>query len=279
MALVPPVLEPIPPLTLLAFTGLGSALLLGLWRPREAALLTLPALGCALAAGHLTGMGALWLSAGALLALQRAQGPERLRGHATALLSLLVLPLGLHLLPGFHNPKLFAGPLSALSPAFILVWNLDKACAGLLLLVGAPPPEPSADRRRWAWAGGLLALVVLVALGTGRFAWDPKLPGLWPAWLLANLCFVCIPEEVLFRMTLQPALERSLGSPWMGLGATSLLFGLVHAPGGLLWCLLATLAGLAYGLAYQVRRVPWHPVALHLGLNALHFLCFAYPGI
>lgn len=125
---------------------------------------------------------------------------------------------------------------------------------------------------------GVSGLVVILALLTGRIAWDPKLPDLWPAWLLANLCFVSIPEEALFRMTLQPILEEAFGSPWLALVATSLFLGLVHAPGGWVRALIATVAGLAYELVYQSRRTPWHPVALHLGLNALHFFVFIYPG-
>lgn len=271
-------LVPLTPLTLVTFLALGLALLVGLWRIRWALIPTGVALVCAVTAGHLGSAGALALAVGVALAWIRARGPAWARGWATGGLALLVLSLGLHLLPGFHTLQVFEGPLSSHGCTFVLLWNLDKACAGLLLLAGLSASRPKGRRQLWAWAALALVATVIVALAFGTYAWDPKLPGIWPAWLLANLCFVSIPEEALFRMTLQPALEQAFDSPWTALAVTSMFFGLAHAQGGWLSTLVASLAGLAYGLAYQVRRVPWHPVALHLGLNALHFFLFAYPA-
>ncbi len=267
------------PLTLVTFLTMGLALLFGLWRIRWAFIPAGVALVGAGIVGHLNSASALALALGGGLVWIRTRGPVRFRGWALAGLALLVLSMGLHLVPGFHTEQIFEGPLSPRSGSFTLRWNLDKACAGMLLLMaGIPTSRPEGQRKLWAWAALPLAATILIASTLGTYVWDPKVPSIWPAWLLANLCFVCIPEEALFRMTLQPALEQAFDSPWMALVVTSLFFGLAHAQGGWLYCLVAIFAGLAYGLAYQVRRVPWHPVALHLGLNALHFFLFAYPA-
>ena len=69
------------------------------------------------------------------------------------------------------------------------------------------------------------------------------------------ILFVGLPEEMLFRGTVQEAFSR-LWNPRVGLLVGSLVFGLSHLPKHappLNWpyALLATLAGLAYGWVYQ----------------------------
>jgi membrane protease YdiL (CAAX protease family) len=56
----------------------------------------------------------------------------------------------------------------------------------------------------------------------------------------------------------------------------SLLFGLVHAGAGAQWVLLASLAGVGYGLAYRFGGLG-AAIATHFGLNLLHFALFTYP--
>ncbi|MGB9092022.1 MAG: CPBP family glutamic-type intramembrane protease, partial [Pseudomonas farsensis] len=52
--------------------------------------------------------------------------------------------------------------------------------------------------------------------------------------------------------------------------------GLAHAGAGWQWVLLATLAGVGYGLAYRFGGLA-AAIATHFGLNLLHFGLFTYP--
>ena len=195
----------------------------------------------------------------------------------------LCIALGAHLLPGIRNPLLFSGKLSNAATEYRLFWNFDKAIAGLLLLSLVPwrAPIPVVGPRAWRACLGFLALAVLTAVLTGMTRWDPKFSSVLLLWAPANLFLVCIPEEAMFRMLIQSRLEAWLldrgTQPIFGVYAAAILFGLVHYGGGPLYMAAATMAGVAYGFAYQARRNPWHPVLVHFSLNFVHFLLFAYP--
>ncbi|MBZ8143944.1 hypothetical protein CLD22_29635 [Rubrivivax gelatinosus] len=98
--------------------------------------------------------------------------------------------------------------------------------------------------------------------------------------MFANVFLTCVMEEALFRGMLQQGLTRVLGSrasaAWLPVLVASLLFGAVHAGGGVLLFVAATLAGVGYGLAYRRAGIEAAIVA-HLALNAVHFLGFTYP--
>jgi membrane protease YdiL (CAAX protease family) len=61
--------------------------------------------------------------------------------------------------------------------------------------------------------------------------------------------------------------------------ASALLFGLAHLGGGWKFALAATLAGVGYGIAYHRTQRVEAAMAVHFGLNALHFLFFTYPAV
>lgn len=67
--------------------------------------------------------------------------------------------------------------------------------------------------------------------------------------------FVAYGEEFFFRGILQPLLQKGMGSRWLGLGLASVLFGLVHLPyrsfPNWRFAVLATVAGVFYGMAYE----------------------------
>jgi uncharacterized protein len=54
------------------------------------------------------------------------------------------------------------------------------------------------------------------------------------------------------------------------------VFGLAHFGSGLPMIVLASLAGIAYGLAYRYRGLLASAFA-HVGLNLFHILLFTYP--
>jgi CAAX protease family protein len=92
---------------------------------------------------------------------------------------------------------------------------------------------------------------------------------------------VSVVEEAFFRGYLQGGIARLLDGHRFGrtiaIVVAALLFGLMHLPGGgWMWVIFATVAGLAYGLAYRFGGLA-AAVLAHFALNATHFLLFTYP--
>ncbi len=134
------------------------------------------------------------------------------------------------------------------------------------------------------WRFGVIAAVVmLLAVAAGYARWDPKLPSWWTAWLASMLFFTALPEEAVFRHVVQGGLQAWLGpsqrARWTALGAGAALFGLAHIGGGGIYVLLATVAGLGYGLVYAITGSVMAAAVAHTGLNLLHLLFFTYPAL
>ncbi|SNY58793.1 CPBP family intramembrane glutamic endopeptidase [Enterobacter sp. CC120223-11] len=198
------------------------------------------------------------------------------------LLVLASVGLMLHLIPGFHNLKVLdgvrAGPESA---PFSMYYNFDKALVPFALLICLKSLFTTYTRpntRPWHWLALVVAvpvlLMVAVALGGLKVEWHH------PQWLfqfiLANIFFVSLAEEALFRGYLQQRLA-SVMHPVLALIIASLMFGGLHFAGGGLMVIFATLAGLIYGLAWMLSGRLWVAVLFHFGLNLCHLLFFTYP--
>lgn len=170
----------------------------------------------------------------------------------------------------------------------------------LLLLLGArlAPLWQAGARSRQFWltlivpGAIILALLCVISPSLANIAaTDTSLSTL--AWI-APLSFVWIAieaglnEEFLFRAVLQTRLSAWFNSPWAGVFVTSLLFGVVHAPGLFLrgspdvdgWSTdprqviaytLAVLApmGLLFGLIYARTKSPLLVVLLHASVDVL----------
>lgn len=199
---------------------------------------------------------------------------------ALAVLWLLALALGLHLLPGFASMTLWQGQLALDSSPYLLRWGLDKALGGCLLLLLYPEWRPACGQR-WPQllaAILLLALAVATALLLGLVRIDVKWPPWWPYWLAGNLLLTSVAEEALFRR----ALPQLLPAPWpplLRIVACSLLFGLAHAGGGAVWVLCASLAGLAYALVYRASGCLGWAILAHTAFNCLQLALLSYPQL
>lgn len=132
-----------------------------------------------------------------------------------------------------------------------------------------------------------LAIALLAALaGQRRLALGMVLPAsamaLWAGVLgvqacPANLLLVSLPEEALFRQGVFAAAAR--WPLWQRCVLSAALFGLVHVPGGVLWALVATLAGAAYALLYAATGRLAYAVLLHTAFNVLHLAWLSYPQL
>jgi hypothetical protein len=96
-----------------------------------------------------------------------------------------------------------------------------------------------------------------------------------------NLFFTCLSEEAFFRGFLQQELSRIGGLPHIAalvaLVVSALLFGLVHFAGGWTYVVAGIVAGLGSGWAYHRTQRIESAMAVHFGVNAVHFLLFTYP--
>jgi membrane protease YdiL (CAAX protease family) len=97
-----------------------------------------------------------------------------------------------------------------------------------------------------------------------RFSLDVLCPVLAPCTVpdLAAIALLAgVGEEMLFRGTLQAALERA-SSPWTGIAAASLLFGVLHAITPT-YALIATLIGAYLGLLLRFTGNILTPIVVH----------------
>lgn len=200
----------------------------------------------------------------------------------------VAIALGAHLLPGFVNPAaVYAVHTTHDATPLTIFLNLDKPLVGFWVVLTLPW---STARRFWrqilsaTGAALLLAIPICMTLAfaLGIVNWAPKLPPYSLLWTVNNLLLVCVAEEAFFRSYIQGGLSRLLGkgtAARMGaLIVSAILFGVAHYAGGWRWMVLAGVAGVAYGWAYQ-RGGLRAAVLTHFGLNAAHFFFFTYPGL
>jgi membrane protease YdiL (CAAX protease family) len=200
------------------------------------------------------------------------------------------LGLGLHLFPGFY-PLIIVDQvqLAPDSLSYTLRFNLDKPLIGLFILALLYPRRLK-TQGNGVWLLQLLPIavvtwgvVLLVSLLSGYIQFDYKVPVFILYWLWANLFFTCVAEEAIFRGFLQRQLALQLSKwPYGGIIAVSisaLLFGVAHVGGGFNYVVLATIAGLGYGWAYQRTQRIEASILLHFSLNSIHILFFSYPAL
>jgi len=199
------------------------------------------------------------------------------------ILLLCCLGLFLHLLPGFHNPRVVdniaAGPLSA---RFDLYFNLDKALVPVILLACIPTLFNGAihtPRRWYVWC--MLALSIPALLGLAVWLGGLRVEPHFPSWLgqfmLSNLFFVALAEEALFRGYLMQRLQKYTHHNGLALMTSAAIFGLAHIAGGWLLVIFAALAGVIYGLAWLWSGKLWVATLFHFMLNLIHLMFFTYP--
>ncbi|MDD0842663.1 CPBP family intramembrane glutamic endopeptidase [Pseudomonas sp. Gutcm_11s] len=190
------------------------------------------------------------------------------------------IALAAHLMPGFQPTPLW--PARQLSPGatpYALRLSWDKLLLGLILLAWWLGRLPLPARRPGAAllvGVATLVAVPLLALSLGLVGWQPKWPQQLWLWLAVNLGVAVLAEELLFRAWLQEALVVRLGAAG-GIVLTALLFGAAHIPFSPLFAVVATVAGLGYGLVFHLSGRLWPALLLHGAVNALHVLLLSYP--
>ena len=255
---------------------------------RGGATLIALSLAAAVAAGIVAWAGLLVLAlfVGACLTAVRTESPTVVRTVAWGAVLFLAVALAIHEMPWIRNVLVLDSvSVSAAAADYTLYWNYDKGFAGVVLYAVCVQPQAPTEWVRATAATGAIALLTLVAVGVaataaGFVAWDPKWPAILGVWVPANLFLTCVAEETFFRGLLQ----RHLGSALRGrvpapaaVLAAAVAFGVVHLAGGITYVLLATLAGIGYGAAYQLTGRVEASIFVHFALNLAHLVLFTYP--
>lgn len=197
-------------------------------------------------------------------------------------LMIIVCALAFHFIPGFNNLRyLSKASLGLHSAPFSFYFNADKALIPFILLIFIPTlftRTPLKSANKWQWGILVAAIPALLFVGVilGGLGIELHFPTWLPAFVLANLFFVSLAEEALFRGAIQQYLSRYL-PPYIALFIAALIFGLAHYAGGPLLIIFAALAGIIYGLAWMWSGRLWVATAFHFTLNLTHLLFFTYP--
>lgn len=282
---------------LIALAALLALAVVSLWfpplptapRPIPAWVIALGAVGvAALLVGAVTptGIAMVLLLISLCSARERSTSPW-LRVPAMAAIAIISLAMALHKIPGFYNPMIARDVAAGAAPVTQYI-NLDKAIAGIVLIAFYGQPARTwadwrAVGRAWPIVVATPVVVLGVALLTGVVAWAPKLPASTATFLLSNLLITCVAEEAFFRALMQRGLQNSLSGRRYGvavaIGVSSIVFGIAHLGGGVPMILLATLAGIGYGLAlWRSGRIE-AAILTHFVVNALRFLFVAGPVV
>jgi len=251
------------------------------------------ALAAAVLAGYLTGslhgFAALWITIAGALAWGYSFSRSRIgRIVLGVTFALYAIAMGFALLPGFDRVVLVSQVvLSPGAAPYDIAVGFPKVVTGIFVLGFISPSLISVRGLGAALRSALpvfaaTALVVMIAVfAMGYTAWAPKWTPLFLLWAPINLFFTCLSEEALFRGFLQHQLARigarSETAQLAALAFAAVLFGLAHLGGGVNYAIAATLAGLGYGWAFQRTQRIEASMAVHFGVNAVHFLLFVYP--
>lgn len=207
------------------------------------------------------------------------------------LILVLSIPLLFHFsMMGFDNYKyLNAVTLSENSTSYSLYFNLDKTAVGIFIIgfsFQSLKIDVLAIFKQVAITFLVMALLFFVlatVLGYSKF--EPKLPHFTPVWIVVNLFFTCLTEEAIFRKLIQQRIFDSLSKSHtkyalgVSLIVASLTFGLAHYNGGIMYIVLASVAGLFYGYVYHKTKRIESAMLLHVLFNLTHLLLFTYPSL
>ena len=203
--------------------------------------------------------------------------------------AIITLALYTHFVKGFNNILLFPEWRSSLDALPINIYaNYDKGIVALLILGLYLPVIKSRKelgRMLLATVPWMILTSVIILFLTKYLQiikWDPKIPLISLTWLVLQLFFVVIPEEVFYRGFIQHEIAKKLNNPFAGLFAvltTSLLFALIHIlfiP-NLAFITLTFITSLLYGGIFQLSGKIESSILTHYFVNTLHFFLFTYP--
>ena len=202
----------------------------------------------------------------------------------------IVVALFMHLAPGFINVRVASGiKLTPDSMPYSFYLNFDKAIAGFIILwlgfssINKVKFSSSVLVRSLLVSAFAAVVLMFLSIFAHYVKFEPKWDNLFYIWALNNLIFVCIAEEMLFRGLIQNVLvsimARLKHGKAIALIIASVIFGIAHVQGSILYAGIAAVAGLFYGGVYlQTNRIE-SGIIVHFLVNTIHLIFFSYPAL
>lgn len=228
--------------------------------------------------------------AGGLIYLAQERASSRIQLTLALLPTVLIgFFIAIYRPEGFNYPLVwYAEELYPGGHSFSLFVNLSKGLGGYLVIVWLLSGAFNDAKRRSLPPGKLLvvivtAIVAILALANVAFGvtWSPKLPEGIFHFVVVNLLVTVVAEEAFFRLLLQKQIVRYFQNRALGtgisVGLVSVLFALAHTAAIGPAFLLYLFAGLVYAAVYAKTQKLWASIAVHFGVNILHFTLLQYP--
>jgi len=209
-----------------------------------------------------------------------------IRGTFTTLVIVGCVALAAHLLPGFNNLLVLDDVQKSInSIGFTMYLNFDKPMILFALLLLYPSileqnkvttEKPLIGAKKIAFVILAISVIFVLAFILKLIKPEPSIPSWWWLFALNNLLLTCVAEEVFFRGYIQQKVTK-IFSPIIGICVASVLFGVAHFAGGVGYVIVATLAGILYGLVYNSTGKVSYAILIHFVVNLLHLFFFTYP--
>lgn len=231
----------------------------------------------------------IFLLASAMLAVS---AKNKILGFGAYICVILIfLSLGLHVLPGFQNQLMVEQvSIKSLSQPFSMYINFDKGLAGLIVFLVLIKRSATTLSNEVFLKATLISLATIIFTLSAALVLDivdinlDYLLGtsFLIIFVVNQIMIVCLAEEVFFRGIIQERLysvfrQDNAYYRAVPVGVTAIIFGVVHLAGGVHYMFVAMVAGLGYGLVYQVTRRVEFSIACHFLLNIIHLGVLSYP--
>lgn len=127
----------------------------------------------------------------------------------------------------------------------------------------------------------IVAFITLVACLVFNVGWEPKIPDGLLIFIAVNLGVTVLAEEAFFRLLIQKQIasfftHKKMGV-WVAAFITTILFTLSHTASIGPAFALYLIAGAGYSFVYAYTNRLSMAIAVHFGVNILHFLLLEYP--
>jgi uncharacterized protein len=213
-----------------------------------------------------------------------------LRWFGFVVFTIMTVMLAAHKFPGFNNYNVVKDiKITADSMKYSLYFNFDKGMAGFFILFFLKDLIKSLkeliDMLKKSVLPGFIGISVIIVLSfvLGYIKFEPKLPDFIWSFIVSNMFFTCIAEELFFRKIVQDNLKKLFNKigygKLFGVVLSALLFGSVHLIGGIKYFFLAFTAGLFYAYVYEKTEKVESAILIHFLLNLTHILLFTYPAL
>ncbi|HJD60197.1 MAG TPA: CPBP family intramembrane metalloprotease [Rickettsia endosymbiont of Omalisus fontisbellaquei] len=202
-------------------------------------------------------------------------------------ISVFFVGFAFHKVPGFFNIlAIDKVQLSELSVPFTMYLNFDKVIPALIIFSLSDlyilEKQESSGTVKYTLLSLLLCIMIIMALSliSGYVLFEPKIPSILPIWAINNFFLVCMAEEVFFRGFLQRTLQNLLPKQQiLAVIMGSIIHGLAHFRGGLIYIALTTICSFFPGYTYYKTNKILCSMIVHFGLNLFHILLFTYPAL